>query len=54
MKVNILLGIICFIYSGATVVGMIIDNADYWLIYDIIAIIFFPIIGFQLIRMIKP
>ena len=54
MKISILLGVVCFIYSGATVVGMVIGNEHYWLVYDIIAIIFFPIVGFQLIRTVVP
>ncbi|MCY4490774.1 MAG: hypothetical protein OXC46_04840 [Thaumarchaeota archaeon] len=50
MNIYIILGIIAIIFSPATGIGMLLNDATYWLIWDIAAIIIFPIIGYALVR----
>ena len=48
---NILMaiGLIVVVSSPLTVLGMVYDNADYWLAYDIVVIVLSPILGVILI-----
>ena len=50
MKAYIVLGVVAVVFSPATIVGMVINDLTYWLVWDIAAIIAFPVIGYALIR----
>ena len=50
MNLNIILGIIAIIFAVITVIGMIINNLDYWLVVDIFIIIAAPIVGYKLLK----
>lgn len=50
MKTYIVLGAVAVIFCPATIIGMVINDSTYWLVWDIAAVIVFPVIGYALIR----
>lgn len=53
MSPFVILGIIACFSPILTITGMIFDDLTFWFIFDIYAIIFFPIVGIALIKKFK-
>lgn len=50
MKNNKVIGLLLLIWAISTVVGMVINTAAYWKIYDYITIIFSVVSGIVLLK----
>ena len=53
MSPFVILGIIACFSPILTIMGMIFDDLTFWFIFDIYAIIFFPLVGISLIKKFK-
>jgi uncharacterized membrane protein YccC len=50
MEKNKVIGLLLLILAISTIVGMVIENANYWLIYNYITIILSVISGIVLLK----
>ena len=51
MRPEFILGIVAVAISPLTILGMVLDDADYWLGMDIAVILILPATGFALMRL---
>ncbi len=50
MKKSKVIGILLLIFAVYTVVGMVLENASYWRIYNYVTLMFSFLSGFVLLR----
>ena len=50
MKKNKVIGMLLLILAISTIIGMVIDESGYWIIYNILVIIFALISGIALLK----
>jgi len=50
MKKNKVIGTLLLVLAVATIAGMAINNATYWIVYDYITIILSLLIGISLLK----
>lgn len=50
MKKSKLIGLLLLVYAVYTIVGMVVDDATYWQIYNYVTIIFSVISGIVLLK----
>lgn len=50
MKQNKIIGVLLLVFTVYTIIGMAVDNADFWSIYNYVTIIFSVLSGVILLK----